>query len=116
MAEKITNMKDKAYPFDILNAVNVNEHTETKDTGKVKLTNTLYQVATMRAHFELLKQAIMGKLELDYYGKDLRLSDSSLIVEIMWLIAPDDMTRILEDERAKKKAQAKKAQEEKSNG
>jgi hypothetical protein len=38
MAEKITNMKDRAYPFDILNAVNVNEHTETKDTGKVKLT------------------------------------------------------------------------------
>ena len=38
MAEKITNMNDKAYPFDILNAVNVNEHTETKDTGKVKLT------------------------------------------------------------------------------
>ena len=38
MAEKITNMKDKAFPFDILNAVNVNEHTETKDTGKVKLT------------------------------------------------------------------------------
>lgn len=38
MAEKITNKNDKAYPFDILNAVNVNEHTETKDTGKVKLT------------------------------------------------------------------------------
>ena len=28
----------KKNPFDILNAVNVNEHTETKDTGKVKLT------------------------------------------------------------------------------
>ena len=38
MAEKINNMKDRAFPFDILNAVNVNEHTETKDTGKVKLT------------------------------------------------------------------------------
>ena len=38
MAEKITNKNDKASSFDILNAVNVNEHTETKDTGKVKLT------------------------------------------------------------------------------
>ena len=89
--------------------------------AKQEMTNTLYQVATMKAHFELLKQAIMGKLELDYYGKDLRLSDSSLIVEIMWLIAPDDMSRILDDERAKQQAkkareQAKKAQEEKSNG
>ena len=82
--------------------------------AKQEMTNTLYQVATMKAHFELLKQVIMGKLELDYYGKDLRLSDSSLIIEIMWLIAPDAMSRILEDERAK--AQAKKAQEEKSNG
>ena len=86
--------------------------------AKQEMTNTLYQVATMKAHFELLKQAIMGKLELDYYGKDLRLSDSSLLVEVLWLIAPDDMSRILEDERAKAKAkaQAKKAQEEKSNG
>ena len=84
--------------------------------AKQEMTNTLYHVATMKAHFELLKQAIMSKLELDYYGKDLRLGDSSLLVEVLWLIAPDDMTRILEDERAKAKAQAKKAQEEKSNG
>lgn len=86
--------------------------------AKQEMTNTLYQVATMKAHFELLKQAIMSKLELDYYGKDLRLGDSSLLVEVMWLIAPDDMERILEDERAKRRAerQAKKAQEEKSNG
>lgn len=86
--------------------------------AKQEMTNTLYQVATMKAHFELLKQAIMGKLELDYYGKDLRLSDSSLIIEIMWLIAPDDMSRILDAEQIKSetKAQEKKAQEEKSNG
>lgn len=85
---------------------------EATASAKQEMTNTLYQVATMKAHFELLKQAIMGKLELDYCGKDLRLSDSSLIIEIMWLIAPDDMSRILEDEKAK----AKKAQEEQSNG
>ena len=30
--------ESKKNAFDILNAVNVNEHTETKDTGKVKLT------------------------------------------------------------------------------
>ena len=30
--------ESKKTTFDILNAVNVNEHTETKDTGKVKLT------------------------------------------------------------------------------
>lgn len=96
----------------------------TASLAKQEMTNTLYQVATMKAHFELLKQAIMGKLELDYYGKDLRLSDSSLIIEIMWLIAPDDMSRILDAEQIKseKKAQAKKAQilakaqEEKANG
>ena len=87
---------------------------EATSEAKQEMTNTLYQVATMKAHFELLKQAIMGKLELDYYEKDLRISDSSLIIEIMWLIAPDDMSRILEDERAK--AKAKKAQEEKANG
>lgn len=86
--------------------------------AKQEMTNTLYQVATMKAHFELLKQAIMGKLELDYYGKDLRLSDSSLIIEIMWLIAPDDMSRILDAEQIKSetKAQEKMAQEEKANG
>ena len=87
---------------------------EATSEAKQEMTNTLYQVATMKAHFELLKQAIMGKLELDYYEKDLRISDSSLIIEIMWLIAPDDMSRILEAERVK--AQTKKAQEEKSNG
>ena len=92
---------------------------EATASAKQEMTNTLYEVAKMRAEFTLLKQAIMGKLELDYYGKDLRLSDSSLIIEIMWLIAPDDMSRILEDEKAKKaqaRAKAKKAQEEKSNG
>ena len=31
-------MAENKKAFDILNAVNVNEHTETKDTGKVKLT------------------------------------------------------------------------------
>ena len=34
--------------------------------AKQEMTNTLYQVATMKAHFELLKQTIMNKLELDY--------------------------------------------------
>lgn len=34
-----TSKEDKALnPFEILNAVNVNEHTEVKDTGKTKLT------------------------------------------------------------------------------
>lgn len=86
--------------------------------AKQEMTNTLYQVATMKAHYELLKQAIMSKLELDYYGKDLRLGDSTLLVEVLWLIAPDDMSRILDDEKSKKeKAKAiKKAQEEKANG
>lgn len=70
--------------------------------AKQEMTNTLYQVATMKAHFELLKQTIMNKLELDYYEKDLRLSDSSLLVEVMWLIAPDNMERILADEKSKK--------------
>ena len=31
-------MAEKKNAFDVLNAINVNEHTETKDTGKVKLT------------------------------------------------------------------------------
>ena len=81
-----------------------------------EMKNTLMEVATMKAHFELLKQAIMGKLELDYYGKDLRLGDSSLIIEVLWLIAPNDMTRILEDEKAKAQAKKAKAQKEESNG
>lgn len=81
-----------------------------------EMQSTLMEVATMKAHFELLKQAIMGKLELDYYGKDLRLGDSSLIIEVLWLIAPNDMTRILEDEKAKAQAKKAKAQKEESNG
>lgn len=38
MAEKIKTYTVEVTTFDVLNAVNVNEHTEVKDTGLVKLT------------------------------------------------------------------------------
>lgn len=84
--------------------------------AKQEMTNTLYQVATMRAHFELLKNVILSKMSLDYYGKDLRLEDSALLTEVMWLIAPEAMDEILEHEQEKARVKAKMEKKKKNNG
>ena len=74
--------------------------------------NTLYQVAKMRAEFELLKQAIINNLGLNYSGDELTIKDDSVIIEVMYLIENDQMENLFRFEKNK----ASKAQEEQSNG
>lgn len=82
---------------------------------KKEMMETLSDVAMMKAHFDLLKNVILSKMSLDYYGKDLRLEDSALLTEVMWLIAPEAMDEILEHEKEKLR-QEKEKKEEKNNG
>lgn len=83
---------------------------------KKELMETLSDVAMMKAHFDLLKNVILSKMSLDYYGKDLRLEDSALLTEVMWLIVPEAMDEILEHEQEKARAKAEKEKEAKNNG
>ena len=74
--------------------------------------NTLYQVAKMRAQFELLKQAIINNLALNYSGDELTIKNDGVIIEIMYLIENDQMENLFRFEKEK----AEKAKEETSNG
>ena len=76
-----------------------------KDEMK-EMNETLSEVAKMKAHFELLKQAIKKNLGLNYSGNALRIEDDRLILEIMEMIEPETMREILanlksEDEASK---------------
>lgn len=83
---------------------------------------TLYQVAKMKAEFNLLKSAIMNNLELDYSGKELTLRDSRLLIEVMYLIERDQMDNLYhfkKEEQDAKDALASKLMEDvggKANG
>ena len=82
--------------------------------AKQEMTNTLYQVAKMKAEFNLLKQAIINNLELDYSGKELTLRNDKLIVEIMYLIESDQMENLYsfkKDEEEKRDLLAQKRME-----
>lgn len=72
---------------------------------------TFYQVARMKAEFELLKDVIMDNLELDYYGEKLQLKDDRLVIALMETIEPDDMAGILNVLRAEKEEKIRKAME-----
>lgn len=61
---------------------------------EMEMMSTLAEVAKMKAEFNLLKQAIINNLELDYSGKELSLRDSRLVVEIMYLIENDQMENL----------------------
>ena len=85
-----------------------------------EMKSTLYEVAKMKAEFNLLKQAIINGLELDYSGKDLTIRNDSVIIEIMYLIENDQMENLYhyKNERDEKDALASKLMEnvEVSNG
>jgi hypothetical protein len=61
---------------------------------EMEMMSTLAEVAKMKAEFNLLKQAIINNLELDYSGKELSLRDSRLVVEVMYLIENDQMENL----------------------
>ena len=75
-----------------------------------EMKNTLYEVAKMKAQFELLKQAILNHLRLNYSGDELTISDDRLIVEIMYLIENDQMENLFNYLKGK----AEKSKEETS--
>ena len=81
---------------------------------EIEMKNTLYEVAKMKAQFELLKQAIINNLGLNYTGDELRIKDDRVIIEVMYLIENDQMENLFTYEKAQ--ADKAKAQEEKSNG
>lgn len=62
--------------------------------AKADYCSTLYQVAKLKAEFNLLKQAIINNLELDYSGRELTLRNDKLIVEIMYLIENEQMENL----------------------
>ena len=86
--------------------------------SKSEMKETLYQVAKMRAEFELLKNAVMKSLDLNYSGDDLTIRDSGLIIEVMRMIDADQVDRTFKFK--KKMAQVDELvvvkQEDKHNG
>lgn len=84
-----------------------------KATAKAKADydSTLYEVAKMKAEFALLKQAIFNNLRLDYSGEELTLGNDRLLIEVMWLIADDEMSNILAHEKMIKAQEDAKRQE-----
>lgn len=88
---------------------------------EMEMMSTLAEVAKMKAEFNLLKQAIINNLELDYSGKELSLRDSRLVVEVMYLIENDQMENLYhfkKNEQDEKDALASRLMEnvEVSNG
>ena len=79
-----------------------------------EMQNTLYEVAKMKAEFNLLKQAIINNLELDYSGKELTLRNDRLVIEVMYLIESDQMENLYsfkKDEEEKRDLLAQKLME-----
>ena len=79
-----------------------------------EMQSTLYEVAKMKAEFNLLKQAIINNLELDYSGKELTLRNDRLVIEVMYLIESDQMENLYsfkKDEEEKRDLLAQKLME-----
>lgn len=89
---------------------------------EMEMMSTLAEVAKMKAEFNLLKQAIINNLELDYSGKELTLRNDRLLIEVMYLIENDQMENLYhfkKNEQDAKDALASKLMEDvggKSNG
>jgi len=85
-----------------------------KDEMK-EMNETLSEVVKMKAHFELLRQAIKKNLRLDFDCNGLRIENDSLILEVMELIEPDEMEkifqRLLNEKKAKERARQEKLKE-----
>lgn len=67
--------------------------------GENEMNSTLFQVAKMKAEFDLLKRAIIRSLTLDYTGEDLMLSSDRMVIEVMRIIEPAMIADILENEK-----------------
>ena len=76
-----------------------------------EMKETLFQVAKMRAEFELLKNVILNHLELDYSGDRLMLKDDKLLIEVMETIELDQMNYILAFKKNEKEEKIRKAME-----
>ena len=86
---------------------------------EIEMKNTFYEVAKMKAQFELLKQAIINNLGLNYTGDELTIKDDRVIVEVMYLIENDQMENLFSFEKEKKEKmleELQKKQEETNNG
>lgn len=86
--------------------------------SKNEMKETLFQVAKMRAEFELLKNAVMNSLELNYSGDELTIRDSGLIIEVMRMIDADQVEKAfkLKKKIAKIDELVVERQEDKDNG
>ena len=95
---------------------------EATASAKQEMTNTLYEVAKMRAEFNLLKQAIMNNLGLNYSENELTIKDDRVIIEVMYLIENDQMESLFKFEKEKKEKmleamkQSQKDKEAMNNG
>ena len=83
---------------------------------EMEMNNTLYQVAKMKAEFQLLKSAIMNNLTLNYTGDELRLKDDRLIIEVMYLIEAEEMDNAFCFEKEKAEKAKDGLKEDDSNG
>lgn len=61
---------------------------------------TLSEVAKLKTEFQLLKNAILNSCDLDY-NEELCIRDSQLVMEVMWLIAEDEMTNCFDIKKSK---------------
>ena len=76
-----------------------------------EMQSTLYEVAKMKAEFNLLKQAIINNLELDYSGKELTLRNDRLVIEVMYLIERDQMDNLYSFKKVEQEAKDSLASE-----
>lgn len=63
-----------------------------------EMNSTLFQVAKMKAEFDLLKRAIIRSLELNYTKDGLMITSDSVIIEVMKIIEPALLADIYEQE------------------
>lgn len=88
------------------------EFDEATAEAKKEWSDTLYQVAKMRAQFELLKQAIINNLELNYSGNELAIKDDRVVIEIMYLLENDQMENLFNFLKNKEEEKLAKATKE----
>lgn len=106
MAEKIEEFTDRVHPFDILAAVNVNEHTEQKNAGGVNLTYLSWAWAWAEvkkrfpdANYEIVK---FEGLPYVYDSKTGYMVYTTVTIDAitheMWLPVMDGNNKAMKDE------------------
>ena len=64
-----------------------------------EMNSTLFQVAKMKAEFDLLKRAIIRSLKLNYTKDGLMISSDAMIIEVLKIIEPALIADIYEQEK-----------------